>query len=217
MHFSDWDRVPQPIREESLRNIVRAYTPVLDGPSVWRGMTLEDWDDVPQPARSIAFLRMIWHWTANEQVGLEFGFKPSAMATTIGAIVMAESWFEHRAVNENRWGNRDLGLAQCSDFCRATIAAMAARGETTLMPREHDYFDPWTATRVATVWFERELLRAGGDVDLAIRAYHRGLEHALDEKGDAYLARVQRLRDQYIQTQRASPSWAFLVHTVRPH
>ena len=76
----------------------------------------------------------------------------------------------------NRYGNRDLGLAQCSDYCRRTIAAMAAAGELDFSPTEADYLDPRIGSLIATVWFERELRRSAGDVSLAIRAYHRGLE-----------------------------------------
>ena len=92
---------------------------------------------------------------------------------------------------------------------------MAFFDEIAFFPIEPDYFNPWTATRIATVWFERELLRSGGDVDLAIRAYHRGQDSAMDEKGDGYLRRVRRLRESYIRTQRASPSWAFLASRCR--
>lgn len=98
---------------------------------------------------------------------------PERLAQTIAAIVMTESWFEHRAVNQNRWGNRDLGLGQCSDSCRDTIDEMAARGEIGIAPSEADYFNPWIATQVATIWFERELHSADGNVDVAIRAYPR--------------------------------------------
>jgi hypothetical protein len=177
-------------------------------------MAAGQWDDIPQPIRSIAYLRMIWHWAIVENIGAEFGLAPEKLAQTIGAIVMAESWFEHRAVNENAWGNRDLGLAQCSDYCRETITAMVATCEILFRPREDDYFNPWTASRIATVWFERELLNAGGDIDLATRAYHRGIRLALDEKGDAYLARVQGLRERYIRAQTGSESWKFLAREI---
>ena len=136
------------------------------------------------------------------------------MAQTIGAIIMAESWFEHRAFNENPYGNRDLGLAQCSDHCRRAIAVMAAAGELQFSPTEADYLDPRIGSYIATVWFERELRRAEGDMSLAIRAYHRGLDAAMDEKGDVYLAKVEQLRDRYIRTQRTSPSWAYLTARI---
>ena len=216
MHFNDWDRIPEPIRELALLAMIRAYAGVFSGPDVWRHMDAGQWDDIPQPIRSIAYLRMIWHWAILEDVGGEFGLTSEKLAQTIGAIVMAESWFEHRALNENAWGNRDFGLAQCSDHCRETIAAMVARCEILFRPREDDYFNPWIATRIATVWFERELLNAGGDIDLAIRAYHRGLRDALDVKGDAYLARVQRLREHYIRAQARSASWNFVVREISP-
>lgn len=214
MHFGDWDTVPPEIREPALMMMIDAYAPVLNGPFTWQRMTAREWDDVPQPIRAMAYLRMIWYWARIEEVGTEFGYSPDRMAQSIGGIVMAESWFEHRAVNENQWGNRDLGLAQCSDHCREKIEEMAANAEIAFNPSEADYFDPWLGTRIATVWFERELHRAGGDVELAIRAYHRGIDDAMDEKGDAYLTRVVRLREQYVRTQGPSPTWRYMARHV---
>ena len=213
MHLGDWDMVPRPLRERALDTMLVGYAKVLRR-AAWDRMTTADWDVVPQPIRAAAYLRMVHHWTASRAVGAEFGLSTTHIAQTIAAIVMAESWFEHRAFNENRYGNRDLGLAQCSDHCRRTIAAMAAAGELHLSPTEADYLDPRIGSYVATVWFERELRRSGGDVSFAIRAYHRGSESAMDEKGDAYLAKVERLRDQYIHAQRASPSWAHLTARI---
>ena len=215
MHFDDWDRISRHFREPALLAMIRAYEDVFVGPAVWSIMTAADWDEIPQPVRSVAYLRMIWHWAAVEAVGAEFGLPVEQMAQTIGAIVMAESWFEHRAINENRWGNRDFGLAQCSDHCRETLAEMAARGDIPFRPVDDAYFNPWTGTRVATVWFERELMRAGGDVDLATRAYHRGLDRAHDEKGDTYLKGVQRLRERYIRAQGQSETWRWLSRELR--
>lgn len=215
MHFDDWDKVPKPLREEALRLMIRAHAEVFAGPAAWRKSRAADWDEIPQPVRAMAYLRMIWYWARHERVGAEFGVEPETLAPSIAAIIMAESWFEHRAINENQYG-RDLGLAQCSDFCRIQLLQMAFFGEIDFFPIDPDYFNPWTATRIATVWFERELLRSGGDVDLAIRAYHRGQDAAMDEKGDVYLQRVRRLRESYIRTQRASPSWAFLTGTIAP-
>ena len=215
MHIGDWDRIPAEIREPALRNMITAYGPVLAGPRTWRNMTAGDWDAVPQPIRAMAFLRMVWHWSVAEKVGVDFGLQPRRMAHSIGAIVMAESWFEHRAVNVNEWGT-DLGLAQCSTFCQRIVAAMGLTGMIRFVPSEADYFNPWVATRIATIWFKRELIRAEGDVNLAIRAYHRGIDDAMDEKGDVYLARVLRLREQYIREQTASATWRFLARTIAP-
>lgn len=211
MHFEDWDKMPRALRERALISMLRAYRDVLSGPAVWRAMRTADWDVVPQPVRAIAYLRMTAYWSVHDNVGGAFGLDPRRVAQTVGAIVMAESWFEHRAVNTNPWGNRDLGLAQCSDYCRAEMAAMAERGEIFFAPQEDDYFNPLIATRVATTWFARELQRSGGDVELAIRAYHRGIENALDAKGDAYLERVLAKRLRYVRTVGAPPAWRFLV------
>ena len=213
MHLGDWDMVSTPLRERALDTMLVGYAPVLRRTS-WDKMTIADWDAVPQPMRAAAYLRMVHHWTAARGVGAEFGLSTAQAAQTVAAIIMAESWFEHRAFNENPYGNQDLGLAQCSDYCRRTIAEMAAAGELPFSPTEADYLDPRIGSYIATVWFERELRRAEGDVPLAIRAYHRGLGAAMDEKGDAYLEKVERLRDQYIRTQRTSPSWAYLTAQI---
>lgn len=213
MHLGDWDMVSAPLRERALDTMLVGYAHVLRR-ATWDRMTTADWDVVPQPMRAAAYLRMVHHWTAARAVGAEFGLSTAHAAQTVAAIVMAESWFEHRAFNENPYGNRDLGLAQCSDYCRRTIAAMAAAGELPFSPSDADYLDPRIGSYIATTWFERELRRAEGDVSLAIRAYHRGLEDAMDEKGDVYLAKVERVRDRYIRTQRASPSWEYLTARI---
>lgn len=215
MHFDDWDGVPRPFREMGLEAMIHAYAPLFEDRAAWHRMTASDWDQVPQPIRAMVFLRMIWHWARVERLGSEFGMQPDRLAQTVAAIVMTESWFEHRAVNENPWGNRDLGLAQCSDHCREELVKMALEGVIDFLPGPWHYFNPWVATRIATVWFERELLLADGDVDLAIRAYHRGQENAMDERGDVYLARVRRLRERYIRAQTTSPSWKFLTEEIR--
>ena len=216
MHFNDWDAIPAEFRQPALLAMVDSYRPLFAGPAIWREMRVSHWNQVPQPIRAMAFLRMIWFWARYEELGAEFGLSPTRLATTVAAIVMAESWFEHRATNVNQWGNRDLGLAQCSDHCRTVLAQMAEDGEIGFALTDADYFDPWMATRVAVVWFERELIRAGGDVDIAIRAYHRGLDNAMDEKGDAYHARVVRLRERYIRSQEASPTWQLLTREIKP-
>jgi hypothetical protein len=214
MHFDDWDRVPAPLRERALSAMIERYRRVFAGPRAWRRMSVHDWDAVPQAIRTMAYLRMVWYWAAYEEVGAEFGAEPTRMAQTIGAIVMSESWFEHRAVNENQWGNRDLGLAQCSDHCRRILGEMAEEGEIGFVLSERDYFDPWVGTRVATVWFKRELGRALGDVDLAIRAYHRGMDAASVGEGEEYAEGVRRRRTKYILRQGAPESWQFLAREI---
>jgi hypothetical protein len=64
------------------------------------------------------------------------------------------------------------------------------------------------------VWFARELRLAGGDVDAAIRAYHRGFDNAFDAIGDSYLSAVHRRRDRYVLNQGGSATWRFLVRTM---
>jgi hypothetical protein len=211
MRIEDWDVVPARYREPALRLMLTAYAAALGGAGSWRRMSVEQWDLVPQPVRAIAYLRMVWYWSGREQLGVPFGLTPRSLAPIVAAIVMSESWFEHRAVNENAWGNRDLGLAQCSDYCRAEVALMAERGEIGLVPREEDYFDPFVATRIAVIWYARELANAEGDPELAIRAYHRGLDRALDERGSRYLATVRSRLQRYIRQIDAPPTGSFIA------
>ena len=83
-------------------------------------------------------------------------------------------------------------------------------GDTSWLPAEADYFNPFVGTRVATVWFARELTRADGDIETAIRAYHRGIDRASDARGDAYLAAVLARRSRYFAGRSPSPTWRLL-------
>jgi hypothetical protein len=210
MHFDDWDKVPTPVRERALARMLEHYAEPLAGPHVWAAMSVYDWDYVPHPIRVIAYQRMVEHWTGYYDVGAGYADNPEVVARTVSAIVMAESWFEHRAINVNEWDNRDLGLAGCSNHCRRVLEELALKGPLDFLFDEHEYFDPWNGTRVAAVWFGRELVRAG-DLDVAIAAYHRGLEAARRGDGARYAANVKRLRHRYMEGHGAPPAWAFIT------
>lgn len=210
MHIGDWDRVPEPLRARGLSAMLDYYRGVLDGPRAWIGLSVHDWDHVPQPVRALAYIRMAEFWTSRYDVGAGYADDPRLVARTVAAIIMAESWFEHRAINVNEWGNRDLGLAGCSNHCRRVLADMAAEGRLDFVLEDHEYFDPWNGTRVAAIWFGRELARADGDLTLAMAAYYRGRDAARKGEGRAYAANVERLRRQYIDGEGAPPAWAWL-------
>ena len=55
---------------------------------------------------------------------------------------------------------------------------MGALGLVDCALTDDDCFNPWHATRAAVVWFGQEIERTRGDLELAIRAYHRGFEAA---------------------------------------
>jgi hypothetical protein len=61
-------------------------------------------------------------------VGARYGIAPGLVSATAGAIVMSESWFEHRAIHGDRSGNVDIGLAQASDFARARMPELCKQG-----------------------------------------------------------------------------------------
>ncbi len=215
MYFDDWDRVPAPLRERALQNMWRRYADVVRAPKEWDAMTPYDWDRVPQPMRAVAFVEMARYWSGYYQVGARFELPRRAVANTLGAIVMAESWFEHRAVSVSRSGNRDLGLGQASDFTRATLARLFREGRIDFAPEgDAGYFDPWHATRMAAIWLDLMIEENDGDLDAAIRAYHRGSPLAQTGEGEEYLANVVRKRSEYMRNASGSPTWTFLMNRL---
>jgi hypothetical protein len=212
MHFGDWDRLPADVRRRGLTRLRHRFGSAVAGPGAWSVMTASEWDAVPQPIRMVAFPLMIEYWVGEYELGSAFHLASPLMTDTVSAIVMAESWFQHRSDVVNEWGNRDVGLGQCSNRCRKELARLAKMSLIGFSLLDDDYLNPWHATRAAVVWFGLELARAEGDVDLAIRAYHRGFDAASRGEGDEYLENVRRLRRKYFGPKpERSPTWQRLV------
>ncbi len=211
MHLDDWDRVPAPYRDAALEAMVREYGWATGGPEIWQGMGPIDWDGVPQPVRAVAFIMMARHWCQTLGVGRGRPAGQDAVADTLGAILATESWFEHRAVNENPAGDRDLGVGQSSAFCRRVLRKQSAARRLDCAYEDSEYGDPWKASHAAAVWFGLMLEEANGDVALAVRAYHRGIGQARRGAAAAYLQRVIRHRRWVDGSYAGSPTWCYLT------
>jgi len=215
MHFSDWNSVPVSLRAESLDNMLSFYGPILNNPSAWDRMDAFDWDAVPQPIRTIAYRRMVAYWSGYYDVGAAFDLPAPVVSDTLAAIVMAESWFDHRSRSLNRDGTFDIGLAQASPFARERLRQLHAAGRVDAAISEQDYYNPWMATRFVALWMMLMLEETNGDLDMAIRAYNRGSGDAADSLGADYLAAVQRRLARYIRNVDAPPSWDYLWRHAR--
>src|SRR5687768_17390689 len=174
MHVADWNGVPEPLRAEGLDHMLGRYDYLLDSPAAWDRMDAFDWDAVPQPVRTVAYRRMIAYWSGFYDVGAAFDLPAPAVAETLAAIVMSESWFDHRARSINRDGTVDVGLAQASPFARQRLRELHASGDIDATLSENDYYDPWMATRFVALWMHLMLEESHGDFERAVRAYNRG-------------------------------------------
>ena len=215
MHLSDWNTVPVSLREQALDNMLRRYRHLLNHPASWDPMSAFDWDAVPQPVRTVAYRRMIAYWSGFYAVGAAFNLPAGSVAETLEAIVMSESWFDHRARAINRDGTWDVGLGQASAYARQRLRDLHDRDRVDASLSEDDYVNPWRATRFVALWMLLMIEEADGDLDRAVRAYNRGISDAGDGLGADYLATVQSRLARYIRNAGAPASWDFVWRTAR--
>ena len=98
---------------------------------------------------AMAFLNIINNWDDRYQVGRSYRLNRRLVTDTLQAVAMSASWFEHRAINVNANGSRDIGLSGIR-LRSPSDSQAACRRDDRFCAQRRQYDDPLKAARMLT-------------------------------------------------------------------
>ena len=175
MHLADWNTVPDGLRQQALDNMLARYRRIVLNPSAWDQMQSTDWDLVPQPIRPVAYREMVAYWTGFYHVGAKYKFatatgcRDARRHCDVRVVVRPPRVVCQPGRHSRHRACRRFGLRAESP------SAVVHTGTVDVALDDEAYFNPWMATRFVAIWMSLMLDEAGGNLELAVRAYHRGI------------------------------------------
>ena len=211
----DWDTVPAPLRAQGLDAMLERYRSVLFSPSTWDQMTAADWDVVPHPVRALAFRHMV------QVLGRVLPRRRAAWPESFDCGADADGHHHVGVVVRSSGRPRErLGESRPRAgpgvrFRPPTDAGLVRHCRDGHQARRRRLLRPWRATRFVAIWVSSLLDATGGDLEAAVRAYHRGVRRALEGDGDDYARAVFRRAEEYLRGGGPSPSWRYIFYRDR--